>query len=139
MDFVIEMNLPSVLLNEVEAAAKRLEMSPNLYLQEALHEKIACWLRNQNNGAVSSNLSKTVSSRAMLPDELLGQVERAAVSFGLSVDEFLLQALQEKVNRLPQDAAHKEEMARIVEHLFEKNGELYRRLAQWPTAEGVSQ
>ena len=133
MEYVIEMNLPSVLLNQVEAAAKSLEMSANSYLQQALHEKIGQWINNQSNQETSYGQSEGVPSRAMLPDELLGQVERAASDFGLSVEGFLHQALQEKATRLPQDIIHKEKMDRAIEHIFEKNGELFRRLAEWPT------
>ncbi len=135
MEYVIEMNLPSGLPNQVEAAAKSLEMSANSYLQQALHEKIGQWIDNQPSQEISYGQSEGAPSRAMLPDELLAQTERAAADFGLSVHFFLHQALQEKVNRLSQDVAHKEEMDRAIEHIFEKNGDLFRRLAEWPIGE----
>ena len=135
MDYVIEVKLPSVLLNQAERAAKSLETSANDYLQDALREKVDRWIRNQTDETASYSKLDCVPCSAKLPDELLSQAERAAASLGLSVDDFLHQALQEKVNHLPQDVAHKKERDRAIEHIFEKNGELFRRLAQWPNGE----
>ena len=130
MDYVIELRLPSELLSQAQSAAKSLETSANGYLQEALHEKVDSWIRNEKTTAIGYDQFDRVPCSAKLSDELLAQAERAAADFGLSVDEFLLQALQEKVNRLSQDVAHKKEMDRAIEHIFEKNGELFRRLAE---------
>src|SRR5689334_17011932 len=126
MDYVIEVKLSCSLLKHVEIAAKSLGVSTNDYLQEALREKIDRWVRNEGNEGASCNKFDCVPSSAKLPDELLSQSERAAASLGLSANDFLQQALQEKVNRRSQDLAHKKEMERIVEHLFEKNDDLYR-------------
>ncbi len=139
MDYIIKVSVPNELLNQAERAAASLGMSANDYLQEALREKVERWVWDKVAEEVICNNSDCVPSRAKLPDELLSQAERAAASLGLSVDDFLHQALQEKVNRLSQDLAHHEEMERIMEHLFEKNGDLYRRLAEWPTAESLGQ
>jgi predicted HicB family RNase H-like nuclease len=132
MDYLINLKIPSALFSQVQSAAKSLEISANSYLQQALHEKIGQWIDNQPSRKTKYDPSEGVPSRAMLPDELLAQTERAAADFGLSVDEFLHQALQEKVRRLPEDIAHKEEMDRAIEHILEKNGDLFRRLAEWP-------
>lgn len=77
--------------------------------------------------------------KVKLPDELLNQAERAAASLGMSADEYLRIALQEKVNRWAQDEARQQEFDRITKELMEKHGEVFRRLAEWPTTESVSQ
>lgn len=138
MEYLINASLSNNLLNQVEDAAVTLKMSANSYLREALREKIGQWIDNEPGKEIHCDQSDGVTTRAMLPDELLGQVERAAADFGLSVDEFLQQALQEKVSRLSQDITYKEEMDRAIEYIFEKNGDLFRRLAEWPTVEIAS-
>jgi predicted HicB family RNase H-like nuclease len=139
MDYVITVKIPDRLLRQVEMAAKSLNVSANDYLKAALHEKIGRWIHNESSQSADFSEADCMLSSAQLPDELLSQTERAAASYGLSVDEFLHQALREKVMRLSDDIVHKEKMDSIVKHLFETRGELYRRLATWPTAESVSQ
>ncbi|NOT58700.1 MAG: hypothetical protein HOP19_00575 [Acidobacteria bacterium] len=135
MKYVIETKLPTELLNQTERAARSLSLATNDYLQQALHEKVGQWIDNQLSQESRLSSSDGVPVRTMLSEELMGQVERAAADFGLSADDFLHQALQEKVTRLPQDITHKEEMDRAIEHIFEKNGELFCRLAEWPKGE----
>jgi predicted HicB family RNase H-like nuclease len=138
MDYIINVRVPTELLHQAKHAAASLGMADNYYLQETLREKVARWVRDEVAEAMICDKVDFVSSRAKLPDELLSQSERAAASLGLSVEEFLQQALQEKVNRQSQDLARKQEIERITEHLFAKNADLYRRLAEWPTAESAS-
>jgi predicted HicB family RNase H-like nuclease len=138
MNYIIEVKLPSTLLNHVVVAAKSLDLSTSDYVQRALLEKVKRWIHNECSEEVSYSEFDCITGSMKLSDELLGQVERAAKSLGLSVDDFLYQALQEKVNRLPQDIVHKGKMDRAIEHVFKKNGELFRRLAEWPTAESAS-
>jgi antitoxin component of RelBE/YafQ-DinJ toxin-antitoxin module len=67
-----------------------------------------------------------------LPETLSDQAERAAASLGLSADEYLRIALQEKVSRWVADEEHKEFMDTAMKHVMEKNQTLFRRLAEWP-------
>lgn len=67
-----------------------------------------------------------------LPETLLDQAERAAASLGLSANEYLRIALQEKVSRWAKDEDHKKFMDAAMEHVMDKNHTLFRRLAEWP-------
>jgi len=137
MDYVIEIKLPDALLEQVQLAARSLELSASEYLQTALREKVDRWIHHESSGEATYDQADCVLSSAVLPDELLSQSERAAADLGVSAADFLRQALQEKVSRWSQDLAHKNEMDRLTEYLLEKNSDLYRRLAEWPVAESA--
>ena len=70
--------------------------------------------------------------RVKLSDELLNQAERAAASLGLSADDYLRIALEEKVSRWVKDLEDKEEFDRLMKHILEERHEVFQRLAEWP-------
>ncbi|MBI1762608.1 MAG: hypothetical protein HYR56_14335 [Acidobacteria bacterium] len=72
--------------------------------------------------------------KVRMPDELLNQAERAATSLGLSADDYLRIALAEKVSRWAADEEAQQLMDARMRYLWDKRGEVYRRLAQWPAA-----
>lgn len=67
-----------------------------------------------------------------LPDNLLNQAERAAASLGLSAEDYLRIALEEKVSRWADDVERQEKMDAITKRVMDKHQNLFHRLAQWP-------
>ncbi|MBV9070898.1 MAG: DNA-binding protein [Acidobacteria bacterium] len=57
-----------------------------------------------------------------VPDEVASRIEEAAQLRGLTVEQLLQYSVEEKLQR---DA----EFSRAVDHVIEKNAELYRRLS----------
>ena len=72
--------------------------------------------------------------RVKLPDNLLNQAERAAASLGMSADDYLRIALEEKVRRWAADEERQQMMDAGMKDLLVKRHEVYRRLAQGPEA-----
>ena len=70
--------------------------------------------------------------KVKLPDHLLDQAERAAASLGLSAEDYLRIALEEKVRRWADDEERQQKMDAIMEDIMDRHHELFRRLAQWP-------
>jgi hypothetical protein len=70
--------------------------------------------------------------RVELPDNLLNQAERAAASLGLSAEEYLRIALEEKVRRWADDEEHQQKMDEVMERIMDERHGLFRRLARWP-------
>ena len=70
--------------------------------------------------------------KVKLPDDLLNQAERAATSLGLSAEDYLRIALEEKVRRWAEDFEGKQEFERIVKDIFDRRQEMFRGLAQLP-------
>ncbi len=73
--------------------------------------------------------------KVKLPDNLLNQAERAAASLGLSAEDYLRIALEEKVRRWADDEERQQKMDAVMENILDKRHELFRRLAQWPETE----
>ncbi len=67
-----------------------------------------------------------------LPEELIGQVERAASSLQMRPEEYVVVALREKLQRWNDDLVDAQEFDALVAHLFDKRQEVFRRLAKWP-------
>jgi hypothetical protein len=67
-----------------------------------------------------------------LPEELIGQVERAASSLQMNPEEYVVAALREKLLRWNDDLEDARKFDAIVDYLLDKNHEVYRRLAEWP-------
>ena len=57
-----------------------------------------------------------------LPDELAAEIEKLATERGICVTDYLRLSVEEKLVR-------DEGFEKAVEHVLEKNSELYRRLA----------
>ncbi|MDQ3010785.1 MAG: hypothetical protein M3X11_08805 [Acidobacteriota bacterium] len=70
--------------------------------------------------------------KVKLPDELLSQTERAAASLGLSAEDYLRIALEEKVRRWAEDLDHQQEFDRIAKDILERRKDVFQRLAEWP-------
>lgn len=70
--------------------------------------------------------------KVKLPDELLSQAERAAASLGLSSEDYLRIALEEKVRRWAEDLDHQQKFDRLAKDILERRKDLFRRLAEWP-------
>jgi hypothetical protein len=58
-----------------------------------------------------------------LPDQLAIKVKEAASKFGISPEEFIKSGVEEKLLLLDSDFRN------AIEHVLNKNAELYRRLA----------
>ena len=70
-----------------------------------------------------------------LPEELIGQVERAASSLQMKPEEYVIAALHEKLLRWNDDLEYARKFDAIVSHLFDKRREAYKRLSEWPELE----
>jgi hypothetical protein len=57
-----------------------------------------------------------------IPDEVASKIEEAASQRGLSVEQLVQASVEEKIQRDTQ-------FAQAVNHVLEKNAELYRRLS----------